>query len=420
MVVGVGSFHDLTSRGGVVETLGMAWRIDEAVIRGEIDNSVEGRVTGRIWLVGRERPLVLSLDGDCWRDLAGAKLKFENPEPEMQDDAAELVEEQSGVVGDMTASRKLKVALCDDEEMQELQRQQREVPYEWKNALYLEWFSEINGRVVIESADYVLTVSDAEWRMDQDAEEAQKLANLNAMRDFMAQVIQRRESAGPEEDREGEMDEFAWEERLKESDRLTDAYQEVLEKYMDDEDSERKEAFVMGWDGLLDALAERDEAAAGMGFDPADSDFEMEPEGFIGADDDDAEEEDRGIPFDEDDSHPLQIEAQELALRAMDLVRGDQSPGTPSYRLMTDLLQVSGKLAGALNGRGSGYEPETGFVLAVLKRCLNWLNDAMGACQELIDGEEDADHRAALERLRESALEVRGAIVELRRELNQS
>jgi hypothetical protein len=417
---GLCDFHGLTARGVVVETFSMAWRIDEAVIRGEIDNSVEGRVTGRIWLVGRERPLVLSLDGDCWRDLAGAKLMFENPEPEMQEGAAELVEDQSGVVGDMTASRKFKVALCDDEEMQELQRQQREVPYEWKNALYLEWFSEINGRVVIESADYVLTVSDAEWRMDQDAEEAQKLANLNAMRDFMAQVIQRRESAGPEEDRVGELDEFAWEERLKESDRLTDAYQEVLEKYMDDEDSERKEAFVMGWDGLLDALAERDEAAAGMGFDPADPDFEMEPEGFMGGDDDDDDEEDRGIPFDEDDSHPLQIEAQELALRAMDLVKGDQSPGTPSYRLMTDLLQVSGKLAGALNGRGSGYEPETGFVLAVLKRCLNWLNDAMGACQELIDGEEDADHRAALERLRESALEVRGAIVELRRELNQS
>ena len=29
---------------------------------------------------------------------------------------------------------------------------------------------------------------------------------------------------------------------------------------MEDADSEQKEAFVMGWDGLLDALAERDEA----------------------------------------------------------------------------------------------------------------------------------------------------------------
>ena len=59
----------------------MAFRIDEAVIRGEIDNTVEGRVTGRVWLLGREEPLVLNLEGDCWRDLAGTRLLFENPAP---------------------------------------------------------------------------------------------------------------------------------------------------------------------------------------------------------------------------------------------------------------------------------------------------------------------------------------------------
>jgi hypothetical protein len=400
----------------------MAWRIDEAVIRGEIDNTVEGRVKGRIWLVGRERPLVLSLDGDCWRDLAGAKLMFENPDPQPQDDAADLAEDQSGIVGDMTASHKFKMAICDDEEMERLQRQKIEVPYEWRNALSLEWFSEINGRVVIESADFELTVSEARWRMDQDAEAAQKLANLHAMRDFMTQVIQRRETAGPEDEAVGELDEFAWEERLKESDRLTDAYQEVLEKYMEDEDSESKEAFVMGWDGLLDALAERDEATA----DPQDIDDDDDELDFEENDDDfsepDFEDGDGpgGIPFDEDDSHPLQVQAQGLALRAMELLEGDQGPGTPSYRLITDLLQVSGKLAGALNGRGSGYEPETGFVLAVLKRCLNWLNEAMGACQELIAAESDDTRRESLERLCESAFEIRGAIVALRRELHQS
>ena len=100
--------------------------------------------------------------------------------------------------------------------------------------------------------------------MDEDAEDAQKLANLNSMRDFMAQVIRRRDPEGPEPDVAEELDEFAWEERLKESDRLTDAYQEVLEKYMEDTDSEQKEAFVMGWDGLLDALAERDERRRGL------------------------------------------------------------------------------------------------------------------------------------------------------------
>ena len=31
----------------------MAWRIEEAVVRGEIDSRGRGRVTGRIWFAGR-------------------------------------------------------------------------------------------------------------------------------------------------------------------------------------------------------------------------------------------------------------------------------------------------------------------------------------------------------------------------------
>jgi len=42
----------------------MAWRIDEQVIRGEIDNRTKGRVTGRIWLIGREEPLEIDLIGN--------------------------------------------------------------------------------------------------------------------------------------------------------------------------------------------------------------------------------------------------------------------------------------------------------------------------------------------------------------------
>ena len=34
----------------------------------------------------------------------------------------------------------------------------------------------------------------------------------------------------------------------------------------------------------------------------------------------------------EDDKHPLQEKAQELALRAMDLVQREAGPGTPAYR----------------------------------------------------------------------------------------
>ncbi len=392
----------------------MAWRIDEAVIRGEIDNTVEGLTTGRIWLIGRDEPLVLSLVGDCWRDLAGTRLRFENPSPVAAADTESLLSQQNGIVGDMTASRKNKVPTVGEDEFQLLYENKTAIPFEWRNTLYLEWFSEGNGRVVIETADYVLQVSPHEWEMDGDDEEAQKLANLQAMRDFMAQVIRRREPSESEEKHPEELDEFEWEERLKESDRLTDAYQEVLEKYMEDADSERKEAFVMGWDGLLDALAERDEADGGGDFETED-----DPE-FDGDPDDD---DDDGFPDMDDDfsggdnSHPLQARAQELALRAMDLMPGDKGPGTAAYQLVSNLLQVSGKLAGALNDRGSGYEPETGYVLAVLKRCLNWLNEAVACCQQLMAIEEDPDQLAALAHLRSSAFEIRDGITELRREL---
>ena len=383
----------------------MAWRIDKAVAHGEIDNTVEGHTTGRIWLHGRDEPLILSLNGDCWRDLAGTRLQFENPDPLPIPGLESLNIDQIGIIGDMTASRKNRVPTVSEEQMHELYQNNLEIPCEWRNTLYLEWFSEFNGRVVIESTSYQMTISQHEWEMDVDAEDAQKLANLNAMRDFMGMVIRRNSADENAPNTTGEMDEFAWEERLKESDRLTEAYQEVLEKYVEDSDSEQKEAFVMGWDALLDALAERDEAGIESEH-PLDFDEDEEEDDFLDLDE-----------FDEEDEHPLQIKAQELAMRAMDLLPKDAPAGSAAYQLITHLLEVSGKLAGALHGHGSGFEPEPGFVLAVLKRCLNWLNDAVGACQKLMEVERDADQLAALEHIRATIFEIRETIVELRRTL---
>jgi hypothetical protein len=180
----------------------------------------------------------------------------------------------------------------------------------------------------------------------------------------------------------------------------------------------------MGWDGLLDALADREEAGDEEHFSSQGSsgvrdeylDFEEEEsdaDDFEDIDDDDEED----SFTDEEEDHPLQARAQELAMRAMDVIERDAGPGTPSYLLITNLLQVSGKLAGVLYGRNTGYQPEAGFVLAVLKRCLNWLNEAVGACQQLTDLEHDPDQRAALEHIRSSIFEIRDGIVEMRREL---
>ncbi|MES2996161.1 MAG: hypothetical protein V4733_05055 [Verrucomicrobiota bacterium] len=377
----------------------MAWRIESAVVHGEIDNRVEGTTRGRIWLAGREEPLVLVLAGDCWRDIAGSVLRFSNPNPLVDGEADALDENQTGIIGDMSASRKVRVPVeCEDAP--------EGIACEWRNMLYLEWFSAINGRVVIEALDFHLEISGCQWSMDGDAEAAQKFANLHAMRDFMAQVIHRGDPEPDAAPDPAEMDEYEWEERLKESDRLTDAYQEVLEKYMDDPDCESREAFVMGWDGLLDELAERREKDSGF-FNDVEELFDD------GEGDELAADEDAG----DDDDHPLQIKARELALRAMDVIRQDAEPDSPGYRAVSLLLQMSGKLAAALNGRKSGYEPETGYVLAILKRCMSWLNESVGACQELMVCEEDADQLAALAHIRSTAFEIRDAITEMRREL---
>jgi hypothetical protein len=170
----------------------------------------------------------------------------------------------------------------------------------------------------------------------------------------------------------------------------------------------------MGWDGLLGAMAERDENG--------EDDFNEAGGGREDwrGDSEDYEEEDE---YDEEwlaDSHPLQTRARELAARCFDLVNRGDSSESPAQRLVSNLTQVSTKLAGVLHGHGDGYEPEAGFVLAVLKRCLNWINEAVGACGELIDASDDPDGRAALEDIRAEIFAIRDGVTELRREWKRS
>jgi hypothetical protein len=135
----------------------MAWRICEHVLRGEIDNRMRGRVTGRIWLAGIMEPLALDLRGDCQPDLAGCLLRFENP------NALALTTrppafQQSGAVGDITAARKVRVYDVPVASALAMIRRGETPPEHRANALYAEWFSALSGRVVIESAEYHLEV----------------------------------------------------------------------------------------------------------------------------------------------------------------------------------------------------------------------------------------------------------------------
>jgi len=40
----------------------MAFRIHDSVVRGEIDNRVKGVVRGKIWVAGRDEPVILELE----------------------------------------------------------------------------------------------------------------------------------------------------------------------------------------------------------------------------------------------------------------------------------------------------------------------------------------------------------------------
>src|SRR5207247_8379425 len=85
---------------------------------------------------------------------------------------------QRGSIGDLTASRKVRVFDIPFDETNATLKRRAKPPEEMVNSLYLEWFSEANGRVVIASADYELTISAPEWQMtaEEDEERARQAA----------------------------------------------------------------------------------------------------------------------------------------------------------------------------------------------------------------------------------------------------
>src|SRR5256885_13199042 len=88
----------------------MAFRIHDSVVRGEIDNRVMGIVRGKIWVEGREEPVVLELKGNAWPDLAGCLLTFKNPLKRIPHQHLDSLRPlQRGSIGDLTASRKVRV-----------------------------------------------------------------------------------------------------------------------------------------------------------------------------------------------------------------------------------------------------------------------------------------------------------------------
>jgi hypothetical protein len=133
----------------------MAWRPSDWVLAGELDNKILGWTTGWLKIEGIEEPLKLKLAGNCHPDLAGWKFKVVRTDPipdwaEPLSRSEKIATDQSGHVGDITADQLLKQFECSVEEFLERTRAGDPPPTTLHKALYLEWFSNNNGRVVIQ------------------------------------------------------------------------------------------------------------------------------------------------------------------------------------------------------------------------------------------------------------------------------
>lgn len=385
----------------------MAWRISDHIVRGEIDNRTRGYLTGRIWFAGRDAPVELKLSGNAWRDLAGRRLEFINPMPEAGTPTA-LATHQIGVVSDITASRKVKVPDIPLEEIGAYFERRQPWPWHWANGLYLEWFSEANGRVVIESATFRLTVSpETTWDMSAADEREQQQANAAALTDFMGRLSGPvdESSAQASDDEAGcEFDfsddrpqsEEEAERMLADSDQLVDR----ITGRMDREGAD--------FSAILEEELERRRRKRGE--PPLSPEEEEAREQRV----DDWNRITREAANDPevretaDVEHPLALRARGLAVR---LLKEPEEHGWisesaqrehPVAELSSHAMQAAAKLAGALDGREwpPGID-DCGLAIAWLKRARGYLGDALAAAdacadERLVTSDWLADVRAEL------------------------
>ncbi len=394
----------------------MAWRIHEHILRGEIDNRTRGCVTGRIWLAGVEQPLLLELNGDCLPDLAGCELSFENPDPVSMSTKPPALR-QRGPVGEITAARKVRVFDVPISDAMSMIKRGETPPEHTANGVYLEWFSESSGHVVIESADYRLKISTPTWRFTREeiAERERRAAEGETP---FAIAINKNGETQP-------WDEARYEQFLRESDALTEKYGRLLDKYGDDPESERIIAREMGWKWLEEALAD-DEAreASDEKIDESDDGDEEDDEEIV----DEIESYElpppdplrEGIDWVRDQRghvcHPIKKRA-DVALHALldELRAAGHFPDCDDEELgqfVGDFMTVTAKLAGALGGVARGDEfLEPGLVIAWLKRILEILNRTLATSEGLagkpfLSAESLERYRSELFGIRENILEL--------------
>ena len=366
----------------------MAFRIDSHVIRGEIDNRIKGIVQGRVWLAGMNAPMQLTLTGNACPDLAGCLLKFTNhgkSVPLAKDSLPNPVQE--GAVGDLTASRKVRVFDLPFEEAYKMIKRGERPPEHMSNCLYLEWYSTFNGRVVIESVDYELEISKPEWQLTKEEEAQRFKASEEGFSDFMETLNQSLSQAEADVDYEKiDWDEIDYELFMRESDARSDKYTELLDKYGERADGDEIIDREMGWRSQSEEKDPADTEPKHL-----DSDW-SEAENEIDLPDIQPEPTTEGVDWirtkDGDIRHPLQHRCFKNSVALSQEVRelGLTEEQEAISKLVVQYQTTAVKLAGALNSLAYGRDQlAPAFATACLKRGLRHLHAAQKALTEVQD-----------------------------------
>ena len=256
-------------------------------------------------------------------------------------------------------------------------------PEHMANSLYLEWFSEYNGRVVIESADYQLEISPPLWRLTPEEDEQRARDAAAGLASFMQKLTdaieaQQKGQKDPEED----WDEHDYEKFLKECDARTDKYMELLDKYGDSDEAEEKIAEEMGWNRELTEEEAEEQSRhideMNQACEDALDEPPLEPDPHR-----------EGIDWirteDGELRHPLQHRCSESAMKywhQADELGFEKSEDRDLGQFIFEFQTTSVKLGGALDGIAEGQPyTDNSFTVAYLKRALDHLHKSQAGLE---------------------------------------
>jgi hypothetical protein len=354
----------------------LGWRICASVVRGEIDSREQNRVTGRIWLIDRKFPIELTLRGNPLRDIAGCLLEFENPNP-MPEDNEGLCPIQMGVTRNITASRKVRLLDISAQGQGPLPTTLSETR-KIANAIWIEWFSNANGRVIIHASDFMISISDFTWRMSRDQEQEQIKSNQKAHSRW-AEIVALEN--GEDDDLSGDsesndnwhMNEFEWERQFQESDAISQRYMLLMETFIDAPDRDQVIAHEMGWNWSDSDEFEEDEFNVLEDGDAIwdeidDLSTQLQPIA-----------ETEGVDWvqapDGSVRHPLSLRVSDVMHKIWVTCQehtdsSEQEANSNIQAMLFHAQTLNAKIAGALDSLAYDREPDGGFIVACLKRSL--------------------------------------------------